>query len=96
MKIYDGGIIFLLIIGVGYYFLKDEIKRDLNKNKSHYQDDYVQKNYLSGEPIKEINNDECQTEYTKHYTSKESGNIVTCIGDLLKDGQKTKHIYVRE
>lgn len=42
-----------------------------------------------------LNNDsdECETEITEHFNSKASGKIVTCKGKLLKDGEKTRHIW---
>ena len=101
----------LLLISLGYiaYDKQDEIKEQVNKVGLYQETEQRETEQYriidAGTQVNDtklnkaldvIKSDECETEVTEIFYSKASGEITTCKGKLLEDGQKTRIVRVNK
>jgi hypothetical protein len=89
VKLFDGGIIFLLILGAGYYLYTEKpelFNQDKNYNPTSYTD-----------TTNKIAKSGCDTKWTVRSINKKTGETIeSCQGRILKDGETSKVLVKKE
>jgi hypothetical protein len=92
MRLYDGGIIFLLLLGGFVYLYSYEDIRETNEKRVEEKNIQVQdQNFEREFKATRIERATCETEITQYYRDKHTGGWVkTCKGRLLEEGEVTR------